>query len=103
VSGAKEGSQLPDGQFQPPMALNVVAARAEIAAQWPERCLTIGRTANLTEASPTKARAVPVSLDLRAGLFLWRLFLDAIQHAARRDEDRAADRHHRCRGGGGGL
>ncbi len=52
VSGAKEGlAALPDGIFQPPMALNVVEqhARAKIAAQWPDRCLTIGRTANLTQ------------------------------------------------------
>lgn len=60
VSGAHEGlKQLPDGQFQPPMALNAVeeAVRARIAAQWPERCLTIGRTANLTEAKPEEGRA----------------------------------------------
>ncbi|MCC6940137.1 MAG: GMC family oxidoreductase, partial [Novosphingobium sp.] len=55
VSGAAEGlKQLPDGRFQPPMALNVVeqAVRERIRAKWPERCLTIGRTANLTEAKP---------------------------------------------------
>ena len=60
VSGAHEGlAQLPDGQFQPPMALNVVErhAREAIAAQWPERCLTIGRTANLTEDKPEEGRA----------------------------------------------
>jgi choline dehydrogenase-like flavoprotein len=53
VSGAAEGlAQLPDGRFQPPMALNVVeqAVREKISARWPERRLTIGRTANLTEA-----------------------------------------------------
>lgn len=52
VSGAKEGlASLPDGIFQPPMALNVVErhAREKIAAQWPDRRLTIGRTANLTQ------------------------------------------------------
>lgn len=52
VSGAAEGlPQLPDGRFQPPMALNVVeqAVRERISARWPERRLTIGRTANLTE------------------------------------------------------
>ena len=60
VSGAHEGlKQLPDGQFQPPMALNAVeeAVRGRIAAKWPERCLTIGRTANLTEAKPEEGRA----------------------------------------------
>lgn len=53
VSGAREGlKQLPDGQFQPPMALNPVEqhVRKVLEANWPERCLTIGRTANLTEA-----------------------------------------------------
>lgn len=52
VSGAKEGlASLPDGVFQPPMALNVVEqhAREKIAALWPDRRVTIGRTANLTQ------------------------------------------------------
>ncbi|WP_353227815.1 GMC family oxidoreductase [Novosphingobium sp.] len=51
VAGASEGlPQLPDGKFLPPFALNVVeqAVRERIRAAWPERCLTIGRTANLT-------------------------------------------------------
>ncbi|MDE2302282.1 MAG: GMC family oxidoreductase [Sphingomonadales bacterium] len=59
VSGAHEGlAQLPDGHFQPPMALNVVEqhVREAIRARWPERCLTIGRTANLTEAKPDEGR-----------------------------------------------
>lgn len=53
VSGAAEGlKQLPDGKFQPPMALNIVeqSVREKISARWPERRLTIGRTANLTQA-----------------------------------------------------
>lgn len=52
VSGAKEGlKQLPDGRFLPPMALNPVEqhVREVMQANWPERRLTIGRTANLTE------------------------------------------------------
>lgn len=59
VSGASEGlNQLPDGQFQPPMALNSVEAfmREKIAGAYPERCLTIGRTANLTQAKPEQGR-----------------------------------------------
>jgi choline dehydrogenase-like flavoprotein len=51
VSGASEGlASLPDGRFQPPMALNVVErhAREKIRAEWPDRVVTIGRTANLT-------------------------------------------------------
>ena len=58
VSGSAEGlPQLPDGKFQPPMALNAVeqAARDRISARWPERRLMIGRTANLT--APKKGRA----------------------------------------------
>jgi len=59
VSGAAEGlAQLPDGQFQPPMALNVVEAHARqvIGDKWPERRLTIGRTANLTEAKDGRTK-----------------------------------------------
>lgn len=59
VSGAAEGlKQLPDGKFQPPMALNVVEqhAREAIRQRWPERCLTIGRTANLTQGKPDEGR-----------------------------------------------
>lgn len=60
VSGAAEGlKQLPDGKFQPPMALNVVEqhVRGVLAEKFPGRCLTIGRTANLTEAKPEEGRA----------------------------------------------
>jgi choline dehydrogenase-like flavoprotein len=60
VSGAVEGlKQLPDGKFQPPMALNAVEqhVREVISQQWPERRLTIGRTANLTAAKPDEGRA----------------------------------------------
>lgn len=58
VSGAAEGlASLPDGKFQPPMALNVVEqhVRKAIAQRWPDRCLTVGRTANLT--APKEGRA----------------------------------------------
>ncbi len=60
VSGASEGlAQLPDGHFQPAMALNVVEAhvREAVKKQFPERCLTVGRVANLTEAKPEQGRA----------------------------------------------
>jgi len=59
VSGAEEGlPQLPDGRFQPPMALNVVerAMRERIAARWPDRLVTIGRTANLTAEKEGRGR-----------------------------------------------
>lgn len=61
VSGAAEGlAQLPDGHFQPPMALNAVEThvRQAIRARWPDRCLTIGRTANLTQAKDDEGRSV---------------------------------------------
>ena len=52
VSGQREGlPQLPDGQFQPPMEMNcaekVFKTKAE--ARFPERRVTIGRAAHLTE------------------------------------------------------
>ncbi|MGT4071611.1 UNVERIFIED_CONTAM: hypothetical protein I5919_22810, partial [Aeromonas hydrophila] len=59
VSGTAEGlKQLPDGRFQPGMALNAVEnhVRETLRARWPERCLTIGRTANLTQAKPEEGR-----------------------------------------------
>lgn len=59
VSGAAEGlAQLPDGRFQPPMALNVVeqALRERVLASYPDRLITIGRTANLTEAKGDEGR-----------------------------------------------
>ncbi|MFM6853467.1 MAG: FAD-dependent oxidoreductase, partial [Sphingopyxis sp.] len=59
VSGAAEGlAQLPDGRFQPAMPLNVVeqALRARIAARCPERLITIGRTANLTQEKDGRAK-----------------------------------------------
>jgi len=52
VSGRREGlAQLPDGQFQPPMEFNCVekALKQKVEARFPERRITIGRTANLTE------------------------------------------------------
>ncbi|MFO1265363.1 MAG: GMC family oxidoreductase [Rubrivivax sp.] len=58
VSGSKEGlPQLPDGVFQPPMALNVVEAHAKqaIESAMPDRKLIIGRVANLTEPKDGRA------------------------------------------------
>jgi len=52
VSGAAEGlPQLPDGQFLPPMEMTCVekVAREAIQKNWPDRLLTIGRAAHLTE------------------------------------------------------
>ena len=52
ISGQAEGlPQLPDGRFLPPMELNVVehALRERIFRHFPERLLTIGRSAVLTQ------------------------------------------------------
>lgn len=68
ISGAAEGlPQLPDGRFQPAMALNSVEehARAAIRAKWPERCLTVGRTANLTEEKDGRGKCQNRSICAR--------------------------------------
>jgi choline dehydrogenase-like flavoprotein len=55
VSGEKLGlAQLPDGEFQPPMALNALEKhfRAEVEKNWKERNVTIGRVAHLTDPQP---------------------------------------------------
>ena len=52
VSGQAEGlPQLPDGVFQQPMAMNVVEQmfKSSVEINFPERNVTIGRTATLTE------------------------------------------------------
>ena len=59
ISGEKLGlPHLPDGPFQPPMAMNCVErdAREAIEEAFPERVMTIGRTAILTEAKPEHNR-----------------------------------------------
>lgn len=65
VAGANEGlDQLPDGKFQPAWPLNAVeqATRERIRGRWPERVLTVGRTANLTrplgERGQCQARSI---------------------------------------------
>lgn len=58
VSGESLGlAHLPDGEFQPPMQLNVVEKSFKQAVQkhYPERCVTIGRVANLTQAIGDRA------------------------------------------------
>jgi choline dehydrogenase-like flavoprotein len=59
VSGSRDGlPQLPDGIYQPPMALNPVelAIKARVEERWPDRRVTIGRTSNLTEPKPGRAK-----------------------------------------------
>jgi len=58
ISGQNEGlSQLPDGQFQPPMEMFCVEKKVKktIEKNWNGRMMTIGRTANLTK--PLNGRA----------------------------------------------
>lgn len=52
VSGQKEGlPQIPDGNFLPPMEMNCVEKhfKKEVELKWPDRRITIGRVANLTQ------------------------------------------------------
>ena len=58
VSGQNLGlSQLPDGEFQKPMQMNVVEdfVAKRISEKFPDRVMTIGRTATLTEPLPGRA------------------------------------------------
>ncbi len=60
VSGEKLGlPQLPDGEFLPPMDLNVAEKhfKQAVAEHFDGRPVTIGRTANLTEAKPEQGRS----------------------------------------------
>ena len=69
VAGHKEGlPQLPDGRFLPPFELNVVeqAAREKIRARWPERVVTSGRVANLTQAKDEEGRSACQSRSICA-------------------------------------
>ncbi len=55
VSGQKEGlKQVPDGEFLPPFELNCVEEhlRNSVASIYPERVVTPGRVANLSEYNP---------------------------------------------------
>lgn len=55
VSGQKEGlKQIPDGKFLPPFPLNCAEEnfREEVKNKYPERVVTPGRVANLTEYKP---------------------------------------------------
>jgi choline dehydrogenase-like flavoprotein len=59
VSGIPEGlAHFPDGIFQPPMEMNCgeKAFKERVEARFPERRITIGRTANLT--APVKGRGI---------------------------------------------
>ncbi len=60
VSGERLGlPHLPDGEFLPPMDLNVAEKhfKRAVAENFDGRPVTIGRTANLTEAKPEQGRA----------------------------------------------
>ena len=73
---------------------------SEIGKRWPERRVTIGRNANLTEAKEGRGR-LPAPLDLRAWLLLRRLFLHPELDASRGADNGQPDADHRRRGGGG--
>lgn len=65
VSGQAEGiPHLPDSVFQPPMEMNCVERdfKTRLAAKFPDRYLTIGRSANLT--APIKGRGLCQSRNL---------------------------------------
>jgi len=56
ISGKNEGlSQLPDGQFLPPMDMNVLEEhfKSEVKSKFDGRCVTIGRTANRLHTAVT--------------------------------------------------
>lgn len=60
VSGSVEGiAHLPDGQFQPPMALNHVEQKFKqwMEARYPGRKFIPSRLANMTEAKPEEGRS----------------------------------------------
>jgi choline dehydrogenase-like flavoprotein len=59
VSGQAEGiPHFPDGKYQPPMEMNCVEKyfKGEVEKKYPDRRVTIGRVANLTQ--PVKGRGV---------------------------------------------
>ncbi|PQA56342.1 GMC oxidoreductase [Siphonobacter curvatus] len=59
VSGSKDGlAQLPDGEFLPPMQMNCAeqAVKKGIEGKFPNRVMTIGRVANLTQAGPAQQK-----------------------------------------------
>jgi choline dehydrogenase-like flavoprotein len=59
VSGQNEGlPQLPDGHFQPPMEMNVVekSFKGKVEQKFPERRITMGRTAHLTAPTPEQQK-----------------------------------------------
>jgi choline dehydrogenase-like flavoprotein len=65
VSGQEEGiPHLPDSKFQPPMEMNCVEKdfKAKVKQKYPDRFVTIGRTANLTQ--PVKGRGQCQNRDL---------------------------------------
>ncbi|MDO9373246.1 MAG: GMC family oxidoreductase [Ferruginibacter sp.] len=65
VSGSREGiPHLPDGKFQPPFEMNAVEKyfKSKTEAQYPDRKVIMGRTANLTK--PVQGRGQCLARDL---------------------------------------
>jgi choline dehydrogenase-like flavoprotein len=99
VSGSKEGlAQLPDGQFQPPMDLNIVEKEVSksIRSHYKgKRHLFIGRVANLTENLPNRGKC-----QYRArcweGCHLWWIFQYTVVNFACCNGYRQSAYHNRC-------
>jgi len=61
ISGRKEGlSQLPDGNFLPPMEFNCIESHVaeSISKNYKDRMMTIGRVANLTQAHKGRGKCM---------------------------------------------
>jgi choline dehydrogenase-like flavoprotein len=72
ISGSKEGlPQLPDGQFQPAMEMNCVEKEVKkgIESSFKGRKLIMGRTANLTQPLPGRAKCQYRSMCTRGCTF----------------------------------
>ncbi|KAI9549292.1 hypothetical protein GHT06_007042 [Daphnia sinensis] len=83
ISGSKDGlAQLPDGDFLPPMEMNVVekVVAARIKEQYKgNRHMLIGRVANLTEALPV-AQIVNTAINVGWDALLEDILALNLQH-----------------------
>ncbi len=85
ISGNKDGlPQLPDGQFLPPMDLNVVEKHVAEGIKKHyngKRVMTIGRTANSHRAR-ARQNTMPVPQQVLAGMPVRRVFQHTEQYAS---------------------
>ena len=94
ISGSIENlPQLPDGQFLPPMDLNVVekAVAARIKTRLQRHPPSHHRPRRQPHATDPGARQLPVPQQVLARLPVRRVFQHAVVDAARRGEDRQPD------------